>query len=507
MENNEEEKVVGMDGEPIPEPKTDAEIAQAVIADISIRRSRGEVIDIIDYIRLDCDRMIQKFMVENKICTQREWNALANGVRIGDAHGGNPKTSLAFVALVAAKEKITFRLNGLLHHDRPPVLELDDGTSESAYLDPEDPEMGDIYDAMGRIMFNPDMTTADFGRLLRLANDDHRVGFDVREIDDALGAWLAQEREKALWECYSGVGYSRGVGTGPAGREAWQQLATRLFDCTDAGVDFVVSVLKKFIWQVKRKMLGLPVTDHLMPVILGPQGVGKSTFVRRLLEPISDVYANTDFAAVSDARNIELWAYFVLFLDEMGHATKADIDATKFCISADRLDRRPMHTNRTVQIKNCATFIGCSNKELDQLIRDETGGRRFVAIRFRHEPDWDYLNALNIKELLWPSVNEKGDDPMRAQAATLKRLQDDQREKSSVEIWVRQARTTTGWHSAASLYGDFHAWEDGAFRRKGTDLAAFGKEITRLLNTHRDLPLGEKRRTGRGVEYRWEEKV
>jgi hypothetical protein len=187
----------------------------------------------------------------------------------------------------------------------------------------------------------------------------------------------------------------------------------------------------------------------------------------------------------------------------MGHATKADIDATKFCITADLLSRKPLYTNRTVQVKQRATFIGCSNKELDQLIRDETGGRRFVAIRFRRDPDWAFLNALNVEELLWRGVDERGTDPMQQQMATLKALQEEQREKSSVEIWLRQARMTKGWYPAAALYAEFHTWEDSAFPRLGTDIRAFGKELVRLANTHADLPLGERRRTNRGTDYHW----
>ena len=57
---------------------------------------------------------------------------------------------------------------------------------------------------------------------------------------------------------------------------------------------FVAGVLRKFIWQVKRKMLNLPVTNHLMPILSGPQGKGKSTFLMRFLPPVEEVAIPSD---------------------------------------------------------------------------------------------------------------------------------------------------------------------------------------------------------------------
>lgn len=69
--------------------------------------------------------------------------------------------------------------------------------------------------------------------------------------------------------------------------------------------------------QAKRKANDLPVSNHLMPVILGPQGNGKSTLVRHLLAPIDELTVDTDFAAITDERIISIWQSYVGFLGEM----------------------------------------------------------------------------------------------------------------------------------------------------------------------------------------------
>ena len=82
-----------------------------------------------------------------------------------------------------------------------------------------------------------------------------------------------------------------------------------------------------------------------MPVILGPQGKGKSTFVNMFIAPLRELTLEVNFKAIEDDRNIDIWNSFILFLDEMGYASKADVDTIKNAITANTLTRRPMRSN------------------------------------------------------------------------------------------------------------------------------------------------------------------
>lgn len=505
------DNVVGLDGKPVVEPKTEAEIAQAVIAELATRRARGEVIDIIDYIRLDHNREIEKFLVASKICTQREWNALTKSVRISDALGGVPETSLNFVELVAAKERVSYSFSGMLKRDGPPMF-VGDAERPPTLID-EEMRKDALWDDYARIMHEASMNEDEFELLLRSYNDDHAVGFNEREIRDALTRWLMLRRREALLVLQRRIAYRPGPHTGPQGQEVWRQLVRRVFVLNeDTPDEFVVAAVKKFFWQVKRKILGLPVTRHLMVVFVGLTGAGKSTFMLRLLEPVSELAKDTDFEAICEKSNIDLWRFFVLYLDEMAHATKTDIDITKHVISADKVSRRPFYTNRVVTVPQCATFTGCCNKELNQLIRDETSARRFVGLRFQNAPDWDFINALNVIDL-WASVDERGVDPMLPHLAALGAVQEAQREQSTVELWARQARLAIGWHLACDMYDDFQVWEKANEEKMATGLRAFAKELVRLANAFPDMPFeraeqhGRKTHTENGSEWYWRGKL
>jgi ABC-type cobalamin/Fe3+-siderophores transport system ATPase subunit len=54
---------------------------------------------------------------------------------------------------------------------------------------------------------------------------------------------------------------------------------------------------------VKRKIKDRKITDHLMAVILGDQGVGKSTLLELMLNPVEEICVESDFKAIADDRN------------------------------------------------------------------------------------------------------------------------------------------------------------------------------------------------------------
>ena len=53
-----------------------------------------------------------------------------------------------------------------------------------------------------------------------------------------------------------------------------------------------------------------------------------------MIQPLSEVAADTDFKQIADERVIDMWLNFVLFVDEMGWSTKAEADLVKYVISA-----------------------------------------------------------------------------------------------------------------------------------------------------------------------------
>ncbi|MES2614762.1 MAG: VapE domain-containing protein [Bdellovibrionota bacterium] len=210
--------------------------------------------------------------------------------------------------------------------------------------------------------------------------------------------------------------------------------------------DTVYKVLQHFIWQVKRKMFGLKVTDHLMPILYGStQRQGKSEAVKKLLSPIDGLWINGKFADLADERHAKFFEQnFVMLFDEMRGAKKADVEATKERITAEYISFRVLFTHHFSMILNNCTLIGTSNSPLTLLIRDISGMRRFYEIEVKQRCDWNALNSIDYKAI-WNGVDEQQNTPyIESCRDKLEQQQENNRDQCSVEQWISEHELTKG---------------------------------------------------------------
>lgn len=469
---------------------------QTIIQGIAAKQAAGESVNTFTLLRsLDLDSdldQVRDYLIRCGVCTKKEWQQGIRNALIAKRLGCVPKTAVELVDVWVRLEDLRVDFQKRMHSNKPPMFDGIPMTAESR----KDPDV----DAIARIIESAEVNTETVKRDLRLLTDELKMGFKERSIEDAVSVWFETHVDGRVQEIYGDIRCKKGGLRVDAVADAWQRVTCQ-FDLTDHDAAFVEAILRKFIWQVKRKMLGMPVTNHLMPVLLGSQGVGKSTFVKEVLtKPVAELMSSTDFNMVTDERNKDLWRNFVLFMDEMGFAGKADIDKVKGRITESSITIRPMRTNDTIQVRQCATFIGCSNKELDQLIRDETGNRRFAALRFSNKPDWSLLEGLDPL-LLWNSVDERGEDPSKGIAAVLRERQEVVRERSQVEQWLdgyEAPNKTAGAKMAApDLYKDYSLWAQTYYPNRVMDLSVWGKEFTRLINSGQITNWGKRASNGR----------
>ena len=247
------------------------------------------------------------------------------------------------------------------------------------------------------------------------------------------------------------------------------------------------AVLYHFIWQVKRKMFGLKVYDHLMTIVYGTQKIGKSEAIKKLLSPIHDLYVSAKFVSITDERKSKSFERnFVMFFDEMQGATRADIENVKEKVTSDRIAYRPLFTNDEEQVDNNCSFIGTSNKPLYRLIRDETGMRRFYQINAKQKCDWEAINKIDYMAI-WLDVDEELETPItRAFADVIKEQQEDNREKHSVELWVEENEIIAGVlrNEINTLYSHYtHYCATGGLRPESK--VWFSKKMIELLCVER----------------------
>jgi hypothetical protein len=346
-------------------------------------------------------------------------------------------------------------------------------------------------------------TIIDYARGARLTAEEHGVPFAREAINDAIEEHYVVERDKALDEVRAMIE--------PRETFDWLALATGCFDLQMMSADFVAAVLRKTVWQVKRKLWGLPVTHHLMPVLFGSQGSGKSWFLDRLTGPVAALTTFSDFQAICDDRNIDLWRSFLIVLDEMAKADKSDIEVTKHVITAEKLERRPMRTNMSVTITQCASFLGASNMSLAELIRDETGNRRFVELPWVGA-EIGFVDGFDFTAA-WRSVHHDDADPMLPYMAELKAVQAGSRNYGPVESWLKNlddrawshlfdSANNDGFITTAALFEHYLRYREGVnggSEREYRSLTSFGHELSRVTG-QTDYGL-TKRRTAKGNGY------
>ncbi len=129
-----------------------------------------------------------------------------------------------------------------------------------------------------------------------------------------------------------------------------------------------------------------PVQLDIVPILTGPQGIGKSTLARYLgmahRSKYVDLGAEASRELTADTNVIrKIGGMIVAELGELAGVRKGDVDSLKaFLTRTDDGYRKLYHEDTTTQPRTVA-FIGTGNT--NQFLRDTTGNRRFYPIRLQ----------------------------------------------------------------------------------------------------------------------------
>jgi hypothetical protein len=216
-----------------------------------------------------------------------------------------------------------------------------------------------------------------------------------------------------------------------------------------------VAVVAHFVWQVKRKLLGVKVDHHLMPILSGKRGSGKSFAVRQLLSVIEELFAEpAGLDALTDPQQALTFSRFpVLMIDELAGGTKADRDTLKGFITRPTVEARRLYSNgQNITKPNRSTLIGTCERRVADVLGDEMGMRRFYEIRCLDKLDWNEVNAIDYLAL-WREVDENGLAPVAALLDHLYRVQDTELRVDAFAEWVEEHLELAGTPvSPAALY-------------------------------------------------------
>jgi hypothetical protein len=216
-----------------------------------------------------------------------------------------------------------------------------------------------------------------------------------------------------------------------------QQAASEYLRAVTGGVDPTdLAVFRHWVWTVKRQASGMHVDHHVMPVIVGGQGSGKTTAAGLLVKPLAELALNIDVSYMTDERRVRALAHLVVGRwEEMSGAARADLETLKRQITDPTISYRPMRSNSTVVLPRTCSFIGTSNIPVQDLVQDTTGARRFYELKTPARCDWSRLADIDPLDV-WACVSETEPAPASAVLSAMREQQADLVHKDAVSLWL-----------------------------------------------------------------------
>ena len=127
--------------------------------------------------------------------------------------------------------------------------------------------------------------------------------------------------------------------------------------------------------------------NAIVPMLIGPQGCGKTSFCGILLpEELRDYYNDKIDFKNETAINLGLTSFALINIDEFDMLSKSQQPLLKHLISKSDVKMRPPYGKAYEQRRRYASFIATTNN-LRPLPDDKSGSRRFVCIVVENQID------------------------------------------------------------------------------------------------------------------------
>lgn len=178
-------------------------------------------------------------------------------------------------------------------------------------------------------------------------------------------------------------------------------------------IDYLGAEDNSYVRTVARKILAAAVARVFvpgikfdnMPVLSGPQGIGKSTLIKKLGR---DWYSDSLTTVSGKEAYEQLQGVWIIEMGEMMATKKADIEATKHFLSKTEDIYRVAYGRRTSRFPRQCVFIGTTNDR--EFLRDRTGNRRFWPID---------VGVIKLKKSVFNDLNNYEIDQIWAEAVEL----------------------------------------------------------------------------------------
>ena len=135
--------------------------------------------------------------------------------------------------------------------------------------------------------------------------------------------------------------------------------------------------------------------NAIVPLLIGPQGSGKTTFCRRLLPEYLQIYFNDRLSMKNDNDIfLAMSGYALINIDEFDAMSKSQQPILKYLISKHDIKFRPPYGRTMEERQRFASFIATTNNR--RPLMDPTGSRRFICV---YAKDIDNTGLINYDQL------------------------------------------------------------------------------------------------------------
>lgn len=188
----------------------------------------------------------------------------------------------------------------------------------------------------------------------------------------------------------------------------------------------LTTVMRQFIWQVKRKLRGKSVTWPIWPNYYGGTSLGKTSMINAIGAPLKDFAIMTTISELLDEeRQIQkLCSTYYINIDELsietrtpytedGSLTKSQNTALKKLLTQEKGRTRNMGGQSQSTRRYTFSVISSANEHLYDIIYDEKTMRRYYEFECTQEGIDDYSKLDELKKhilALWRSVDEENEE-------------------------------------------------------------------------------------------------
>ena len=211
---------------------------------------------------------------------------------------------------------------------------------------------------------------------------DHKFS-NMKAVDDVITSDAYQHKYHPIKDYLDALHWN--------GRKNIAELATYFTD--EHG--YMNSFLRKWLIGAIGKVYGT--MQNPMLVLVGPQKLGKSNFVKWLC-PLPSYHLESPINPDDKDNDVRLMSYWLWEVGELDATTRrADVAALKFFLTKTQVTVRKSYGRRDTVKPALSSFIGTLNPDGGGFLHDNTGERRFRPVTLS-KIDWTYT-TLDIPQI------------------------------------------------------------------------------------------------------------